>query len=254
VRFEEARTAQAPAAVRPARLRRGLCTAALLTLAAPGCGDGDEKSHARALAPVRIDKAEFSATVNHPLVPLVSVPVTALAGADGDTKTNGTNRLLKKTSIVDGVRVAVLENKEFEDGKLVEHTLDYFAQRRDGSVWYFGERVENYENGKVDHEGQWLAGKGNAQPGIYMPAKPKAGQVFQQERAPGVAEDRSTVLAAGLTRKTGAGKFRNCIKVKDFSPIDKLTEFKYYCAGVGLVHEDEPHAHSDLVRYTRATR
>jgi hypothetical protein len=225
----------------------------LLALAGFGCGGDDEQSHARVQAPVRVDKSEFSTKVDHPLVPLASVPVTVFAGTDGDTKTRGTNRLLKKTSTVDGVRVAVLENKEFEDGKLVEHTLDYYAQRRDGSVWYFGERVQNFENGKVNHEGQWLAGNGNAQPGIYMPAKPKVGQVFQQERAPGVAEDRSTVLAAGLTRKTGAGTFRKCIKVKDFSPIDKLTEFKYYCPGVGLVHEDEPHAHSDLVRYKRAT-
>jgi hypothetical protein len=226
--------------------------ALLVALAISGCGGDDGKSHASAQAPVRVDKSAFSARVDHPLVPLASVPLTVFAGTDADTKTRGTNRLLKKTSVVDGVRVAVLENKEFEDGKLVEHTLDYYAQRRDGSVWYFGERVQNYENGKVNHEGQWLAGKGNAQPGIYMPAKPKVGQVFQQEKAPGVAEDRSTVLAAGLTRKTGAGTFRKCIKVKDFSPIDKLAEFKYYCAGVGLVHEDEPHAHSDLVRYERA--
>jgi hypothetical protein len=53
-------------------------------------------------------------------------------------------------------------------------------------------------------------------------------------------------------KKTGAGKFSNCIKVKDFSPIDKLTEFKHYCAGVGLVHENEPHAFLDLVRYRKA--
>jgi hypothetical protein len=237
-----------------ARARWGLCAAALLALAAPGCGGGDEQSHARAQAPVNIDKSQFTAKVDHPLVPLASVPLTILEGTDGDAKTRGTNQLLKKTTIVDGVRVAVLENREYEDGKLVEHTFDYFAQRNDGSVWYFGERVQNYENGKVNHEGQWLAGKGNAQPGIYMPAKPKVGQVFRQEKAPGVAEDESTVLAASLTRRTGAGKFRKCIKVKDFSPIDKLTEFKYYCPGVGLVHEDEPHAHADLVRYKRATR
>jgi hypothetical protein len=237
-----------------ARATSGISATLLVALAASGCGGGDGKSDARVQAPASIDKSQFTAKVDHRLVPLASVPFTAFAGTDGDTKTSGTNRLLKKTAVVDGVRVAVLDNREYEDGKLVEHTLDYFAQRHDGSVWYFGERVQNYENGKVNHEGQWLAGKDNAQPGIYMPAKPKVGQVFAQERAPGVAEDRSTVLAAHLTRKTGAGRFRNCIKVKDFSPIDKLTEFKYYCAGVGLVHEDEPHAHSDLVRFRRARR
>jgi hypothetical protein len=236
------------------RPARGLCAVLLVALASSGCGGSDSKSSTGPQPRAAIDKSQFSAKVNHPLVPLASVPLTVFDGTDGDKRTHGTNQLLKKTAIVDGVRVAVLDNREYEDGKVVEHTSDYFAQHRDGSVWYFGERVANYENGKVDHEGQWLAGKGNAQPGIYMTAKPRVGQVFRQERAPGVAEDRSTVLAAGLTRKTGAGTFRNCIKVKDFSPIDKLTEFKYYCAGVGLVHEDEPHAHSDLVRYERASR
>jgi hypothetical protein len=244
------------------RARQTLCTSMLLLLAvaAPGCG-GDDKSSAgdqtqattAAADQAAIDKSQFTTKVDHAFVPLASVPDTFFKGTDGGAKTRGSNRLLKKTAVVDGVPVAVLENKEYEDGELVEHTLDYFAQRRsDGSVWYFGERVDNYENGKINHEGQWLAGRGKNKPGVYMPAKPKIGQVFDQERAPGIAEDRSTVLAVGLTRKTGAGRFDDCIKVKDFSPIDKLTEFKYYCAGVGLVHEDEPGAHSDLVRYRRA--
>jgi hypothetical protein len=237
--------------------------AALTTLciAAAGCGGDDngsasDQSQATTTAAdeqAALDKSKFTTKVTHPLVPLASVPFTAFRGTDTGSKTRGTNQLLKRTTVVAGVGVAILENKEYEDGKLVEHTFDYFAQRRsDGSVWYFGERVQNFENGKVNHEGQWLAGKGKNKPGIYMPAKPKVGQVFQQERAPGVAEDRSTILASGITRKTGAGTFKDCIKVKDYSPIDKLSEFKYYCPGVGLVHEDEPHAHSDLVKYRRA--
>jgi hypothetical protein len=252
VRLQEARAAEAVAAKLRRPARSGLCGALLVALAASGCGGSDDKGSAGGRPRVAVDKSQFSAKLDHPLVPLASVPLTVLNGTDGKKRTRSTNQLLKKTAIVDGVRVAVLDNREYQDGELVEHTSDYFAQRRDGTVWYFGERVENYENGEVDHEGQWLAGQDKAQPGVYMPAKPKVGQVFQQENASGVAEDRSTVLAAGLTRKTGAGTFRNCIKVKDFSPIDGLTEFKYYCAGVGLVHEDEPHAHSDLARYRRA--
>lgn len=42
------------------------------------------------------------------------------------------------------------------------------------------------------------------------------------------------------------------MKVRDFAKLDKLTEIKYYCAGVGLVRDDEPHARSSLVRYRRA--
>jgi hypothetical protein len=233
-------------------VRRSLWAIALLVaLAAPACG-GDSKSSASDHAQAAATKPAYTTKIDNPFVALTPVPLTVLKGRDGGARTRSVNRLLKKTAVVDGVRVAVLDNQEFENGKRVEHTLDYYAQRPDGSVWYFGERVQNFENGKVNHEGQWLAGKHNAKPGLFMPAHPKVGDVFQQERAPGVAEDRSTVLAAGLVKKTGAGKFSNCIKVKDFSPIDKLTEFKHYCAGVGLVHENEPHAFLDLVRYRKA--
>jgi hypothetical protein len=238
---------------RPTKGITGSLLLAAAAIAAAGCGGGgDSKASDQPASTAK--RSQFSTKVDHPLVPLTSVPYTLFKGTDGGSKTRGTNRVLKKAAVVDGVRVAVLENKEYEGGELVEHTFDYFAQRRDGTVWYFGERVQNYENGKVNHEGQWLAGKGNAKPGIYMPAHPRKGQTFNQERAPGVAEDRSTVLATGLTTKTPAGTFKNCIRVKDFSPIDKLAEYKRYCAGVGLVHESEPHATSDLVRYTHARR
>jgi hypothetical protein len=82
-----------------------------------------------------------------------------------------------------------------------------------------------------------------------MPADPKVGDEFEQERAPGVAEDRSEVVAVGLKVRTQAGRFDRCIKTKDFAPLDNNTEFKYYCAGVGLVREQYPEGRLDLVRY-----
>jgi len=229
----------------------------LIALAAPACG-GDDSSSASdqtpsTTAPAQgtIDKAKYSTRITNPFVAITPVPVTKLRGSDEGAKVLQVNRTLKKKTVVAGVRTTVLDNKEYHDGKLVEHTFDYFAQRPDGTVWYFGERVQNFEGGKVNHEGQWLAGKGKNKPGLYMPANPKVGDAFDQERAPGVAEDRTTVLKAGLTRKTHAGTFKNCIYVSDYSPIDKNKEYKYYCAGVGLVHEDEAKAHLDLTSYKK---
>jgi hypothetical protein len=85
-----------------------------------------------------------------------------------------------------------------------------------------------------------------------MPAAPRVGQTFQQERAPGIAEDRSTVLARGLRVTTAAGRFSGCLKVRDFAPLDHLTEIKYYCRGVGLVRESAKGTRIDLARFTRA--
>jgi hypothetical protein len=226
-----------------ASARKTLCAGLVLAaIASPACGgDGDGGG----------EGADYTANVDNPLVPLASVPFTVLEGRAGGAVTRSTNAVLGRTTVIDGVRVAIVDNNEFEDGTFVEHTIDYFAQRRDGSVWFFGEEVDNIEKGKIDHEGQWLAGVSGAKPGLYMPAHPKVGQVFDQERAPGVAEDRSTVLSIGLTKRTPAGTFRGCIKMKDFDPIEDVAELKYYCAGIGLVHEHGRDAHSDLTTYRR---
>ncbi len=175
---------------------------------------------------------------------------------DADTgesvETRAVKRVLAKTAVVGGIPVAVVEVKEYEDGELVERTLDYYAQREDGSVWYVGEKVDDYEDGEiVGHDGAWQTGQGDAQPGLFMPAEPKVGETFEQERAPGVAEDRSTVVAVGLDVTTPAGSFSDCIRTKDVAPLDDITEMKHYCPDVGLVREEGPGARLELVRYTQ---
>jgi hypothetical protein len=223
----------------------------LLTLALSACGDDDdeETAQSRAATPA-LDPAQFTAKVDHPLVPLTTVSTTVFQGTEEGATVRAVSRVLDRTVRVSGVPVTAVDVREFQDGELVEHTRDYYALDQNGAVRYMGESVEDIENGKVvGHEGQWLAGRAGAKPGIFMPADPKVGDKFEQERAPGVAEDRSEVVAVGLKVTTPAGRFDHCIKTKDFAPLDKNTEFKYYCAGVGLVREQAPKARLDLVRY-----
>jgi hypothetical protein len=234
-------------------LAAGLLSA---TLALAACGGDDESGSAGRPTRAAIEPADYTAKVDNPLFPLSSVRFTVSRGTERDPKTHETtrtrveNRVLSKRTRVAGVTVTIVDFKEYEDGELVEHTSDYFAQHRDGSVWYFGEKVDNYENGKlVDHEGSWLAGQRGARPGLFMPARPKPGESFDQERAPGIAEDRSTVVDVGLKVKVPAGSFSGCIRTKDFSPLDKVTEFKNYCPKVGLVRETEPGVLEELVSY-----
>src|SRR5205823_3138725 len=80
----------------------------------------------------------------------------------GDTKVQIT--VLDETRTVDGVATRVVEEREWKGGQLYEIARNYFAicdQTKD--VFYFGEDVDFYENGKVvKHDGSWLAGtKGN---------------------------------------------------------------------------------------------
>jgi hypothetical protein len=192
-----------------------------------------------------LDAAQFSTTVDNPLLPLSTMRFKSLRGTergeDGGrlVRVRVETRVLRRSRRVAGVPVLVVQDRDFEDGELVERTLDYFAQDRQGNVWYFGESVDDIEDGRVvGHEGQWLAGRRGARPGLIMPAAPAVGQAFQSERAPGVAEDRSTVLALGIRLRTRAGRrFSGCIKTRDFAPLDRLTETKYYCPRVGLARQ-----------------
>jgi hypothetical protein len=216
------------------------------------CGGGGSK---QAESP-SLNPADFQAKVDNRLYPLPASSQQVYEGEEPDPDTGNTiktrveSRVLPKSDRVAGVEVTVVEDKEFKDGELVESTLDYFAQHRDGSVYYFGERVDEYEEGKVvSHEGQWLAGEGKNREGVFMPAQPTLGQVFEQEKAPGVAEDTSTIVAVDQSVTTPAGSFKGCVKTEDFNPLDKATEFKYYCLGVGMVREEFPDGHLDLISY-----
>jgi len=239
------------------RIVRAALAGVAVTLAATAEASAVSPDAVRAPAaqtPPAPDPAGFSATVNNPLFPVSTLRFTRMRGHErGEsgrriTITARTRRL--STSTVAGFPVTVVRDEEFENGRLTERTLDYYGQDSSGNVWYFGERIDEFENGRLSgHEGQWLAGRRGAQPGLFMPAHPRVRQTFQQERAPRVAEDRSTVVALGIRVHTPARTFGGCIKVRDFSPIDRTTEFKFYCPGVGIAREVEAGGHFDVVRF-----
>jgi hypothetical protein len=228
----------------------GIATVGVLILGA--CGGGGED--AAQTTPAAINPADFQATIDNQWYPLSSLGPRVYEGEEPDPDTGEVvetrleSTVLPETDVVAGVEVLVLEEKNYEDGELVEDTLDYFAQHKDGSVYYFGERVDDYEGGQVvGHGGAWLAGEGKNQPGVFMPADPVVGTEFEQEKAPGIAEDRTKVIAVDQTVTTPAGTFSGCIKTEDFSPLDNVTEHKYYCPGDGFVREEPESGFLDLV-------
>lgn len=201
---------------------------------------------------------EFSTHIDNPLFPLSTLGPKVFEGEEVDPDTGDiiTTRLdsnvLEKTRKVAGVRVLVLEEKAYQDDELVERALDYFAQHQDGAVYYFGEAVDNYVDGKIDnHDGSWLAGKDGAEPGIIMPAQPFVGQIFNQENAPDVAEDQTEVLALNESISTPAGDFTGCLKAEDTSPLDPgLADFKWYCPNVGLVRDEAADGFIELTSFS----
>jgi hypothetical protein len=241
-----------------------MCVTLLLLVAACNGNSADERAAvtevptSAATATDGIDPADFSSTVDNEYFPLEPGAEFVYEGSETDPDTGETialrveARVLDETETVAGVEVRVVEVMEFEDGELVESTLDYYAQHHDGTVYYMGEHVDDYEDGEVvGHSGQWLAGEGDALPGVFMPATPALGDVFEQERAPGIAEDRSTVVSVDDTVTVAAGSFEGCLRTEDEDPLGGSREFKQYCRGVGLIREEAEDGSSTLELVSR---
>jgi len=146
-----------------------------------------------------------------------------------------------KTKMVGGVETRIVEERETIDGELAEITMNYFALCEETkSVFYFGEDVDYYKNGKIiSHKGTWLAGINGAKPGLIMPGEVLVGSRFYQEIAPGVAMDRCEFVGLDSALKTPAGKFKNCLKVLEGNPLDGAHEYKMHAPGIGLIKDED---------------
>lgn len=164
----------------------------------------------------------------------------------GDTRLQIT--VLNETKMVSGANTRVVEEREWKNGKLYEVSRNYFAiceETKD--VFYFGEDVDYYKDGKVvKHEGAWLSGVNGNRPGLIMPGSPKVGMKYYQEIAPGVAMDRAEIVGLTETCTTPAGTFTRCMKVKEGSALEFFAkEYKYHAPGIGLVRDED----LKLIRY-----
>jgi hypothetical protein len=149
--------------------------------------------------------------------------------------------ILPETQAVDGIVTGVLEERETKNGTLVEVSRNFMAtDKNTGDVYYFGEDVDNYKNGKVvNHESAWRAGTAGARFGLMIPAKPAAGQAFYQEIAPKVAMDRVEIVSTNETVKTPAGTFEHCVHLRETTPLERDVSHKYYAPGIGIIKDDE---------------
>jgi hypothetical protein len=149
--------------------------------------------------------------------------------------------VLSDKRIVAGVNCTVVRDVVSIAGQVIEDTYDWYAQDKDGNIWYMGENVSNYENGVfVDNEGSFEAGIDGAKPGILMMANPILEMPYRQEYYFNIAEDWGKVIAKGVSVTTTYGTFNNCLKTADWNALepDAPIEYKYYAPNVGLVKEE----------------
>ena len=158
--------------------------------------------------------------------------------------------------IANGVEARVVRDVVTEDGEPVEVTDDWYAQDREGNVWYLGEETAEYKDGKVaNRSGSFEAGVDGAQAGIAMPANPKPGLSYRQEYLEGEAEDKGAVVTVGEEQvEVPYGYYKDdVLMTRDLVPTEpRVQELKFYVPDVGpvlTVHTDGAGGRGELVSY-----
>jgi hypothetical protein len=250
----------------------GLAAAAVLGLAASGCGSSNDQSEpsqstgstpesASMLAPLHghyaptIDPADFVDTVDNRYWPLPPGTHYHFVGVEGTTPQTDDELVLQRTKQIAGVACTVVRDTVSEHGRAVELTFDWYAQDRQGNVWYMGENSLEREHGHMTRASDsWQTGVKGAKPGIIMPADPQPGDAYRQEYyPPGEALDQARVLRLDGSATVPYGSFTQLLVTSERSPYEPQTEQKYYAPGVGEVAERVVAGHHEEFKLVQVT-
>ena len=186
-----------------------------------------------------LDPADFVDGIDNPYLPLIPGTKWVYEGEDDGEAERVEVEVLDETREIEGITATVVRDTVYVDGELAEDTFDWYAQDKDGNVWYLGEDTHEYEDGvAVNAAGAWEYGKDGALPGIVMLAHPEVGDAYRQEYYEGEAEDMGEVLEIGVTQETGLGSFDDVLVTEDWNPLEpEVIEEKSYAPSVGLIGE-----------------
>ncbi len=215
--------------------RSAVLTIALVVLLTRGGPAAPRAGGADAYRP-HVDPADFVAAVDHPYFPLVPGTTFRYRQWSGRDSSDDVVEVTSETKMILGVRCTVVHDRATRHGALLEETLDWYAQDRRGNVWYFGEATREFgPGGRIDTGGSWEAGVEGARPGILLPGKPVLGATVRQEYLAGRAEDMGRIVALADSVRVPFGAFRGCLRTREWSPLERGSESKWYARGVGLV-------------------
>ncbi|MDQ3717125.1 MAG: hypothetical protein M3381_14125 [Actinomycetota bacterium] len=225
----------------------GLALAGVLLLS--GCGNGNSPAGTSATpestlqtapdsARIDLDMPTFSdpTTITNPLFPISELTQVVQVGTEGDVALRHEITLLPEIKTIEweGQQIDTLVSQfaAYGDGRILEVARDFFAQADDGSVWYFGEDVQNYIDGVLDNtDGTWLAGK-DGPPGMLMPADPQVGDVYRPENIPGFVFEEVTVKSITDTVDGPQGPISGALLVEELL-MDGVLEDKIFAPGYG---------------------
>jgi hypothetical protein len=186
-----------------------------------------------------VERANFVARIDNPYLPFAPGTAFHFEGVKGRISQTDDEVVTHRTKRILGIASTVVRDTVSEHGKAVERTLDYYAQDRQGNVWYMGELSLERHHGRLVKAGDsWLAGVDGGKPGIIMPAHPRRGDAYRQEYyPPGMALDEARVVGHRAAVTVPDGTFKRPLVTLERSPLEPQTEEKTYVAGVGEVKE-----------------
>lgn len=205
-------------------------------------------------------------SITNPFMPFVAGAVKVFNGQSGRLRTTTVDLYLESTRTfrVRGVDVPtrILQETSFENGEIVEISRNHFAQADDGTVYYFGEVVDLYEEGAVAaHDGSWLVGGPTrpedppdtavaSVPAVFMPADPEPGDTFKPEDLFPIVDETDTVIGVDRQVTVPAGRFSGGIRIRETTRLDSGREVKWYVPGVGVVRAEAKNEWSKLIATT----
>src|SRR4051794_6696713 len=187
----------------------------------------------------KIDPANFVVRIDNSYQPYKPGTRFHFKGVRGTTRQTDDERVLHRTKRILGVKCTVVRDTVSEHGRAVERTDDWYAQDKQGNVWYMGEDSFELKNGHfVKADDSWKSGVNGGKPGIIMPGHPQPGDAYRQEYyPPGKALDEARVLRLDGSLTVPYGAFRHLLVTSERSPLEPQTEKKYYAPGVGEIAE-----------------
>jgi hypothetical protein len=174
--------------------------------------------------------------VTNALFPISKLNAVILGEVDGAPLKIETT-LLPQTKTVqwNGQRIQALQSQfcAYLRGRITEVAVDLYAQADDGSVWYLGEDVVDYERGvAATTAGTWRVGV-DGPAAMIMPTHPRVGDVYRTENIPGVAFEQVTVKQVGVTVNGPSGPIPGAMVGQELHQDETALEPKTFAPGHG---------------------
>ena len=203
-----------------------------------------------------LDPANFVSVIDNPYFPMPVGRVLVYSGVRDGLKQIDTVTVTDQTKVLEGITATTETDVATTlDGKLLEKTTDWYAQDKQGNVWYLGEDTAAYlSSGQVDTSGSWKAGVNDGEPGIIMEADPQIPDAYRQEYLKGEAEDTAWITGRGGSLNVPYATVHNVLRSLEHTALEPdVVDMKVYAPELGIVMEQALAGGQEVAKLVKVT-